>query len=162
LDVAAGPGLLLMAREGGLTCLPGSGNQNNARVGQCCFDQRCSFAVDNNPGSGACIHAAILKFADRFKARLRPFLSERPSIFDRTVNTLPYLLVLDFSSPLKLMTDRVVCADGGNPDPTSTHGKHADHAKALELAGWPYPRHQPDVGLIRAGSIPLPRHAGPN
>jgi len=31
--------------------------------------------------------------------------------------------------------------DGGNPDPTSTHGKHADEAKALELAGWPYPRH---------------------
>jgi multimeric flavodoxin WrbA len=45
------------------------------------------------------------------------------------------------SSPLKSMMDRLVCADGGNPDPTSTHGKHADEAKALELAGWPYPRH---------------------
>jgi multimeric flavodoxin WrbA len=44
-------------------------------------------------------------------------------------------------SPLKSMMDRLVCADGGNPDPTSTHGKHADEAKALELAGWPYPRH---------------------
>ena len=43
--------------------------------------------------------------------------------------------------PLKSMMDRLVCADGGNPDPTSTHGKHADEAKALELAGWPYPRH---------------------
>ncbi len=43
--------------------------------------------------------------------------------------------------PLKAMMDRLVCADGGNPDPTSTHGKHADEAKALELAGWPYPRH---------------------
>jgi len=43
--------------------------------------------------------------------------------------------------PLKLMIDRLVCADGGNPDPTSTHGKKADEAKALELAGWPYPRH---------------------
>jgi multimeric flavodoxin WrbA len=43
--------------------------------------------------------------------------------------------------PLKLMMDRLVCADGGNPDPTSTHGKHPDEAKALELAGWPYPRH---------------------
>jgi multimeric flavodoxin WrbA len=42
---------------------------------------------------------------------------------------------------LKAMIDRLVCADGGNPDPTSTHGKHADEAKALELAGWPYPRH---------------------
>lgn len=44
-------------------------------------------------------------------------------------------------SVLKLMMDRLVCADGGNPDPTSTHGKHADEAKALELAGWHYPRH---------------------
>jgi multimeric flavodoxin WrbA len=43
--------------------------------------------------------------------------------------------------PLKSMIDRLVCADGGNPDPSSTHGKHADEAKALELAGWPYPRH---------------------
>jgi multimeric flavodoxin WrbA len=42
---------------------------------------------------------------------------------------------------LKLMIDRLVCADGGNPDPTSTHGKDAAHAKEIELAGWPYPRH---------------------
>ncbi len=39
------------------------------------------------------------------------------------------------------MMDRLVCADGGNPDPTSTHGKNAAEAKALELKGWPYPRH---------------------
>ncbi|MDP2358707.1 MAG: flavodoxin family protein [Beijerinckiaceae bacterium] len=45
------------------------------------------------------------------------------------------------SSPLKLMMDRLVCADGGNPDPTLTHGKRADEAKAIELAGWGYPRH---------------------
>ena len=44
-------------------------------------------------------------------------------------------------SVLKLMIDRLVCADGGNPDPTSTHGKSPEKAKALELAGWPYPRH---------------------
>jgi multimeric flavodoxin WrbA len=44
-------------------------------------------------------------------------------------------------SPLKLMIDRLVCADGGNPDPTSTHGKKPDQAKALELAGWDYPKH---------------------
>jgi multimeric flavodoxin WrbA len=42
---------------------------------------------------------------------------------------------------LKSMMDRLVCADGGNPDPTSTHGKKPEEAKALELAGWPYPRH---------------------
>jgi multimeric flavodoxin WrbA len=45
------------------------------------------------------------------------------------------------SSPLKLMIDRLVCADGGNPDPTSTHGKDAILAKRLELDGWSYPRH---------------------
>jgi multimeric flavodoxin WrbA len=44
-------------------------------------------------------------------------------------------------STLKLMIDRLVCADGGNPDPTSTGGKNPDRAKALELTGWPYPRH---------------------
>lgn len=43
-------------------------------------------------------------------------------------------------SPLKLMIDRLVCADGGNPDPTSTHGKDAEKAKALEK-DWPYPKH---------------------
>ncbi|MDI3381807.1 flavodoxin family protein [Xenophilus aerolatus] len=45
------------------------------------------------------------------------------------------------TSPLKLMIDRLVCADGGNPDPTSTHGKKAEEAKALELAGWDFPKH---------------------
>ncbi|QYF92433.1 flavodoxin family protein [Massilia sp. PAMC28688] len=42
---------------------------------------------------------------------------------------------------LKLMIDRLVCADGGNPDPTATHGKKPEEAKALELAGWDYPKH---------------------
>jgi multimeric flavodoxin WrbA len=44
-------------------------------------------------------------------------------------------------SVLKLMMDRLVCADGGNPDPTTTHGKRPEEAKALELKGWHYPRH---------------------
>jgi len=44
-------------------------------------------------------------------------------------------------SILKLMMDRLVCADGGNPDPTSTDGKDAAKAKAIELAGWPFPKH---------------------
>jgi multimeric flavodoxin WrbA len=44
-------------------------------------------------------------------------------------------------SVLKLMMDRLVCADGGNPDQTSTHGKKPAEAKALELNGWHYPRH---------------------
>jgi uncharacterized membrane protein YphA (DoxX/SURF4 family) len=37
------------------------------------------------------------------------------------------------SSSLKLMMDRLVCADGGNPDPTRTHGKDAQKAKEIEL-----------------------------
>src|SRR5690606_17091446 len=44
-------------------------------------------------------------------------------------------------SVLKLMIDRLVCADGGNPDPTRTGGKDPARAKALELEGWAYPRH---------------------
>ncbi len=41
---------------------------------------------------------------------------------------------------LKAMIDRLVCADGGNPDPTSTHGKDPAKAKAIE-PGWSCPRH---------------------
>jgi multimeric flavodoxin WrbA len=44
-------------------------------------------------------------------------------------------------STFKLMMDRLVCADGGNPDPTSTHGKDPARAKEIELSGWNYPRH---------------------
>ena len=39
------------------------------------------------------------------------------------------------------MIDRLVCADGGNPDPTSTHGKKVAEAKAIEQKGWDYPKH---------------------
>lgn len=45
------------------------------------------------------------------------------------------------TSPIKLMMDRLVCADGGNPDPTLTDGKDAALAKKIELEGWSYPRH---------------------
>lgn len=45
------------------------------------------------------------------------------------------------SSPLKLMIDRLVCADGGNTDPTLTQGKDAALAKKIEMEGWDYPRH---------------------
>ena len=44
-------------------------------------------------------------------------------------------------SGLKAMMDRLVCADGGNPDPTTTGGKDPSKAKKIELAGWDYPRH---------------------
>jgi multimeric flavodoxin WrbA len=45
------------------------------------------------------------------------------------------------ASPVKLMMDRLVCADGGNPDPTLTQGKDAAKAKEIEMQGWPYPKH---------------------
>src|SRR6478735_942612 len=59
------------------------------------------------------------------------------------------------SSALKLMIDRLVCADGGNPDPTSTHGKKPEEAKALELAGWDYPKHlaRRVYGLVVHGDV---------
>ena len=44
-------------------------------------------------------------------------------------------------SVLKLMIDRLVCADGGNPDQTTTRGKNPKLAKELELKGWDYPKH---------------------
>jgi multimeric flavodoxin WrbA len=58
-------------------------------------------------------------------------------------------------STLKLMIDRLVCADGGNPDPTSTSGKNVAKAKALELKGWPYPKHLAGrvYGLIVHGDV---------
>lgn len=58
-------------------------------------------------------------------------------------------------SPLKLMIDRLVCADGGNPDPTSTSGKKVAKAKALEMAGWDYPKHLAGraYGLIVHGDV---------
>lgn len=44
-------------------------------------------------------------------------------------------------SSFKSMMDRMVCADGGNPDPTSTKGKDPLLAKKIEMEGWDYPKH---------------------
>ena len=57
-------------------------------------------------------------------------------------------------SVLKLMIDRLVCADGGNPDPSSTHGKDAAAAKALEK-DWDYPKHLAGraYGLVVHGDV---------
>ncbi len=59
------------------------------------------------------------------------------------------------SSAMKLMIDRLVCADGGNPDPTSTGGKDAEKAKRLELQGWHYPKHLAGraYGVIAHGDV---------
>jgi len=58
-------------------------------------------------------------------------------------------------SPLKLMIDRLVCADGGNPDPSTTHGKKAAEAKAMEEKGWDYPKHLAGrvFGLVVHGDV---------
>ncbi|MDB5801074.1 MAG: NADPH-dependent reductase [Rhodocyclales bacterium] len=58
-------------------------------------------------------------------------------------------------SVLKLMIDRLVCADGGNPDPTTTHGKKAALAKEIELKGWSYPKHLEGrvYGLVVHGDV---------
>jgi multimeric flavodoxin WrbA len=62
-----------------------------------------------------------------------------------------------YQSPcgLKLMIDRLVCADGGNPDPTSTGGKDPARAKELELRGWDYPKHldRRAFGLVVHGDV---------
>jgi multimeric flavodoxin WrbA len=42
---------------------------------------------------------------------------------------------------LKAMIDRLVCANGGNPDPTTTGGKDPKKAKQIEMKGWDYPNH---------------------
>jgi multimeric flavodoxin WrbA len=67
-------------------------------------------------------------------------------IYERWVSAHGVLLVTpvhwyQVTSPLKLMMDRLVCADGGNPDPTRTGGKDAERAKQVELDGWDYPKH---------------------
>jgi len=67
-------------------------------------------------------------------------------IYERWVAAHGVLLVTpvywyQVASPMKLMIDRMVCADGGNPDPSLTDGKDPAKAKALELAGWDYPKH---------------------
>jgi multimeric flavodoxin WrbA len=81
-------------------------------------------------------------------------------IYERWVSAHGVLLVTpthwyQVSSPLKLMMDRLVCADGGNPDPTTTHGKDAERAKRIELAGWPYPKHLAGrtYGLVAHGDV---------
>jgi multimeric flavodoxin WrbA len=58
-------------------------------------------------------------------------------------------------SVLKLMIDRLVCADGGNPDPTTTRGKTVADAKRLELEGWGYPKHLAGraFGLVVHGDV---------
>ncbi|MDB5915434.1 MAG: NADPH-dependent reductase [Ramlibacter sp.] len=67
-------------------------------------------------------------------------------IYERWVSAHGVLLLTpvhwyQVTSPMKLMIDRLVCADGGNPDPTTTQGKDPERAKKIELAGWPYPKH---------------------
>ena len=81
-------------------------------------------------------------------------------IYERWVSAHGVILLTPtywYQSPsaLKLMIDRLVCADGGNPDPTSTHGKKAEEAKAIEEKGWDYPKHLEGraYGLVVHGDV---------
>ena len=81
-------------------------------------------------------------------------------IYERWVAAHAVLIVCPtywYQSPgvLKSMIDRLVCADGGNPDPTSTQGKQVMKAKAIEEAGWDYPKHLAGraFGLIVHGDV---------
>jgi multimeric flavodoxin WrbA len=81
-------------------------------------------------------------------------------IYEKWVSAHGVLLVTPthwytVSSPLKLMMDRLVCADGGNPDPTLTKGKDPAKAKEVELAGWSYPQHlaRRAYGVIVHGDV---------
>jgi multimeric flavodoxin WrbA len=67
-------------------------------------------------------------------------------IYERFVSAHGVMIVTPvywYGAPggLKVMIDRLVCADGGNPDPTTTRGKDPALAKDVELAGWSYPKH---------------------
>ncbi len=59
------------------------------------------------------------------------------------------------TSPLKRKMGRLVCADGGDPDPTTTHGKHADEGKTLQIAGWDIPKHLAGrtYGMVVHGNV---------
>lgn len=59
------------------------------------------------------------------------------------------------SQCLEAEIDRLVRADGGNPEPTSTSGKKAAKAKDLEMVGWDYPQHLAGraYGLIVHGDV---------
>ena len=81
-------------------------------------------------------------------------------IYERWVAAHAVIIVAPthwYSQPsvLKLMIDRLVCADGGNPDVTSTHGKTVSEAKALEMKGWDYPKHLDGrvYGLLVHGDV---------
>lgn len=53
------------------------------------------------------------------------------------------------------MIDRPGCADGGHPDPTSTHGKNPEEAKRIELDDWDYPKHLEGrvYGVVMHGDV---------
>ena len=58
-------------------------------------------------------------------------------------------------SALKLMIDRLVCADGGNPDPTSTDGKEAEEGQGDRAGRLEYPKHSPAApsGVVVHGDV---------
>ena len=58
-------------------------------------------------------------------------------------------------SVLKLLMDRLVCADGGNPDPTSTHGKDPARRRRSSSPAGVIPKHLAGAfyGLVVHGDV---------
>jgi multimeric flavodoxin WrbA len=84
-----------------------------------------------------------LQHVDTFRGQTSDWMAE---IYPRWVAAHGVAIITPtyyYQAPatLKLMIDRMVCSDGGNPDPTATHGKGPAKAKAVGLAGWGFPKH---------------------
>ena len=99
--------------------------------------------IDERTTPNGILNVASGDFAAALQGQVGDWMNE---IYPRWVAAHGILIVTPVHwnqapSVLKLMIDRLVCADGGNPDPTSTHGKDPAKAKELELKGWHYPRH---------------------
>jgi hypothetical protein len=77
-------------------------------------------------------------------------LDERPvPAFSAAHGIMIITPVYWYQSPsvLKLLMDRMVCADGGNPDPTSTQGKNAARALATKIGMLRRGIKEPDADL---------------
>jgi len=91
----------------------------------------------------AAVPLALLLLSNHSLGQVNDWMNEIYPLWVRAHGIMIVCPVNWYQAPssLKLMINRLVCADGGNPDPSSTHGKDAARAKTLELQGWPYPRH---------------------
>lgn len=102
------------------------------------FDEACRTYI-YRVGNGRRHSRSLARYVRIWTA----YLPMQGVLFDlaRSLSLAVLVLPDQATSPLKLMIDRLVCADAGNPDPTRTHGKDAGEAQKIELDEWDYPRH---------------------